>query len=305
MMNETVTVSATEKPLTMNVNPDDIGPLIKIPGGKSDLARVIVSLMPDTILRYVEPFMGGAAVWCELVRQQRLAHAESVRLSDADYWLVESMRQVRDNPEALILKLNALRETYGQKGKSEHVYYTVRDSWNRNVKSVTKRIFLSQSSFNGIWRENRQGHMNAPWNKKDTVSLPDESKIRALSRALARTDLACSDFERSFAERDHAPGTVVYCDPPYLKTWNAYQAGGFGLEDHARLLETCRRLGRAGATVIYSNDASEQSRALVDKVWPEARVDVVFSRRRVNRDGYGRNEVPELLCSVNAARTLD
>ena len=147
--------------------------------------------------------------------------------------------------------------------------------------------------------------MNAPWNKKDTVSLPGEAKIRALSRALSQTDLTCADFENIFMNKDHAPGTVVYCDPPYLKTWNSYQAAGFGLEDHARLLKTCQRLGQAGATVIYSNDASEQSRALVEKVWPEARIDVVFSRRRVNRDGYGRHEVPELLCSVNAARTLD
>jgi DNA adenine methylase len=286
------------------LNPEHIAPLIKIPGGKSDLAKVIVSLMPARITRYVEPFMGGAAVWCELVRQRRLSDAESVRLSDLDFWLVEAMSQVRDKPEALIAKLEALRATYMQPGKPEHVYYTVRDSWNRNVKSVTKRIFLSQSAFNGLWRENRQGYMNAPWNKRDTVSLPDPSKVRALSVALTGVELACMDFASALRPEDYGPGTVAYFDPPYLKTWNSYQAGGFSLENHARLLETCKALGKSGATVIYSNDASEQSRALVEKVWPEAKVDVVFSRRRINRDGDRRHEVPELLCSANTTRTL-
>ena len=279
---------------------EDIGPLVKIPGGKSLLASAIISRMPSRITRYFEPFMGGAAVWCELVRHRRLDESKTVVLNDVDYWLVEAMRDIKEEPNAISDKLEALKGAYEQPEKAEHVYYAVRDSWNRNIRSSVKRIFLSQGAFNGLWRENKRGHMNAAWNKRSTIVLPSRAKVLALHNALSRVELVNGDFEECISPREQQEGTVVYFDPPYLRTWNDYQAGGFGLVQHGRLLDFCRALGREGVTVLYSNDGTEQTRALIAKHWPEASVEVLYARRRINRDGAGRGEVPELLCSINA-----
>ena len=284
---------------------DDLGPLLKIPGGKSLHASAIVARMPQRIERYVEPFCGGAAVWCELARNRRLDDAQAVILNDIDHWLVKAMRDVKEDPETMHCKLEALKAAYEQPEKAEHVYYAVRDAWNRNIRSSVKRIFLSQGAFNGLWRENKQGHMNAAWNKRSTIALPSRGKLFALHAALANVELTNGDFEVCVSSREKHEGTVVYVDPPYLRTWNDYHAGGFGLVQHGRLLDLCRDLGRNGVTVIYSNDGTEQTRALVAKHWPEARVEVLYAKRRINRDGAGRGEVPELLCSVNGAEVKE
>ena len=284
---------------------DHLGPLVKIPGGKGLLASAIVARMPRRIEHYVEPFMGGAAVWCELVRNRRLDDAKTVILNDVDYWLVEAMRNVKEDPETMICKLEALKAAYEYPEKAEHVYYTVRDSWNRNIRSSVKRIFLSQGAFNGLWRENKKGHMNAAWNKRSTIVLPSREKVLALHAALKHVELTNGDFEECISPREKHEGAVVYVDPPYLRTWNDYHAGGFGLVQHGRLLDLCRDLGRNGVTVIYSNDGTEQTRALVAKHWPEAKVEVLYARRRINRDGAGRGEVPELLCSINGAEVRE
>jgi DNA adenine methylase len=289
-----------EAPEVPEPTSEDIGPLVKIPGGKSLLASAIVARMPSRITRYFEPFMGGAAVWCELVRHRRLDSARTVVLNDVDYWLVEAMRDIKEEPSVVSDKLEALKAAYEQPEKAEHVYYAVRDSWNRNIRSSVKRIFLSQGAFNGLWRENKRGHMNAAWNKRSTIVLPSRAKVLALHSALARVELVHGDFEECISPREHEEGSVVYFDPPYLRTWNDYHAGGFGLVQHGRLLDFCRTLGLRGVTVLYSNDGAEQTRALIAKHWPEAKVEVLYARRRINRDGAGRGEVPELLCSVNA-----
>lgn len=277
---------------------DALGPLIKLPGGKTTLAPQIVQRMPASIERYVEPFCGGAAVFCELVRQGRLATA-SVIINDLDVFLAEAYVEVKERPEPLAAKLAELKTLYDTSGKARELYFSVRDSWNNDSKSVVKRIFLSQAAFNGLWRENKSGGMNADWSRRAKITLPTREKIMALSMALRNAEVHNEDFERVFEPLHFTPGTVVYMDPPYLKTWNEYKKGGFGLLDHIRLLKLCRKLGESGATVVLSNDAEETTQRLVAQHWPEAKVDFVYALRRINRDGAGRGPVPELLCSQN------
>src|SRR5437879_5814463 len=79
-------------------------PLLKWPGGKRSLAKLIVPLIPPCFNRYFEPFFGGGALFFAL--QPKKAY-----LSDKNAELMHAYAQVRDEPEAVIREFRKLRNS--------------------------------------------------------------------------------------------------------------------------------------------------------------------------------------------------
>jgi len=77
-------------------------PFLKWPGGKRWLADLVVALLGDSNSRYVEPFLGGGAVFFSLKPRTAV-------LSDINDDLMATYVAVRDQPEALIRRLSRLR----------------------------------------------------------------------------------------------------------------------------------------------------------------------------------------------------
>lgn len=94
-------------------------------------------------------------------------------------------------------------------------------------------------------------------------------------------------------------GDVIYCDPPYVGTFTAYDGGGFNDHLQLDLAVQIRQAVRRGARVVISNSLA--SRDLYDialSSLPGYRVDIVTDRRSISRDGAKRGVVEELLISV-------
>jgi len=117
-------------------------------------------------------------------------------------------------------------------------------------------LVLNQLSFNGLFRRNRKGKFNVPRDRSKTLK-DRERDLLDLAHVLADFDLQIGP----------APGADrcknYYMDPPYDgKTFTAYGAEPFGVDEQGLLAEACDQLVEAGARVIASNADTPRVREL-------------------------------------------
>jgi DNA adenine methylase len=103
-----------------------------------------------------------------------------------------------------------------------------------------------------------------------------------------------ADFEESCSGAQR--GDAVYLDPPYLPvsktaSFSAYHSDAFGLVEHERLAKVFGKLVKRGVSVVLSNSATPETRALY-KTYKASDVHV---RRPINSIASRRGAVPELL----------
>ena len=272
-------------------------PFLKWAGGKRALMDEILTRMPDgPIELYVEPFLGGGAVFLELARQGRIRKAI---LNDRNPELVATWSMVRDEPEALI-------EAVRQWDACEATYYHVRDELEPAaldpVTQAARVVWLNRPCFNGLYRKNRSGHFNVPFGRYKSVHI-DEDNLRAVSAALAQVVIYDFDFE-SILEMA-GPGAVVYCDPPYwpvskTASFNCYDGLAFGVEEQERLAACFAALPDQGAYGILSNSWTDETLELYQR--HGLYIDAVEARRSINSKGSGRGPVPEVMATTHARR---
>jgi DNA adenine methylase Dam len=82
-------------------------PFLKWVGGKRSVLPELLARMPSEYAEYIEPFIGGGALFFAV--QPHTAY-----LSDINLHLVLAYRSIRDNVEDLILKLKAHNEKHNK-----------------------------------------------------------------------------------------------------------------------------------------------------------------------------------------------
>src|SRR2546427_5998753 len=221
-------------------------PFLKWPGGKRWVAAQIAGIVgPRLTGRYLEPFLGGAAVYFSLRPARCL-------LSDITYDLINTYRVVRDPADKLMSRLSELVV-------SESSFYRLRGCLPSDpVERAARFLYLNRTAFAGMYRLNRKGEFNVPFGggeRKPDV-LWRTSLLKDASVALRGADLCACDFE--FVINAARAGDVVYCDPTYTVThdnngFKRYNEKNFSWEDQERLAKAAVRATRRGASVLVSN----------------------------------------------------
>ena len=281
---------AREEPMT---NPS---PFIKWAGGKTQLLRQFGPYFPVSLSSYIEPFLGGGAVFFHLYNQRRL-NGKRVTLMDRPEELVNGYRVVQNHVEQLIAALQA----HEPRKKEEAYFYKVR-RWDRkpgyNRRSAVERaarfVFLNRTCYNGLYRVNRQGQFNAPFGRYRNPTICNADKLRAVSQALAGITLKVGDFEQCLECAE--PGAFVYLDPPYhplsaTARFTSYTASAFTTRDQERLAGLFRELDGRGCQGMLSNSYTDLIRELYDG-YEQVQVQAA---RAINSRGDGRQPIPELL----------
>lgn len=256
----------------------DARPFVRRLGGKSKSAAAILAELGPVAGTYYEPFLGGGAVFLALDPAQAI-------LSDADLDLIAAWRAVRDDVDGLCAELAGLPRT-------RETYLALRDAPSRLVSPGARAIYLSRCSFNGLWRVNASGQMNAPAGDKldGRPCLDDayEARLRAASARLGGVEILCVDFESQIA--DAGAGDVVFADPPYPGGFVSYTAAGFGSEDHARLARACVAARGRGARVLVSGPAGAWQAA-----YEGFQAVPLPAMRSIAADGQARGVEPDVL----------
>ncbi|MFC2030722.1 DNA adenine methylase [Chloroflexota bacterium] len=271
-------------------------PFIKWAGGKTQLLRQFGPYFPVSLGGYIEPFVGGGAVFFHLYNLGRLRD-KPVALMDRPQELGNVYRVIQNQAEELIAALGA----HEPRKTDEGYFYEVR-RWDRepdydrrsDVERAARFIFLNRTCYNGLYRVNRRGEFNVPFGRYRNPTVCNSGNLRAVSRALEGITLKVDDFEQclEFAE----PGAFVYLDPPYhplsaTASFTSYTANAFTAADQRRLAGLFEELDRRGCQVMLSNSCT----SLIQELYEGYEQVQVQATRAINSKGDGRQAISELL----------
>jgi DNA adenine methylase len=219
-------------------------PFLKWAGGKRWLTSAHPELLEIAFDRYIEPFLGSAAVFFHLAPKKSI-------LSDQNSELIETYQAIKDNWALVKAALDSHHKKHSKK-----YYYSVRDMRPLLAHTRAARfIYLNRTCWNGLYRVNLRGQFNVPIGTKDKVVL-DSDDFAAVARILANADLRAGDFEATI---DLAgPKDLVFVDPPYTVKHNLngfvkYNEKLFSWEDQERLRDCVIRASHRGAAVVVLN----------------------------------------------------
>lgn len=216
-------------------------PFLRWAGGKTWLVAHLRDIIGTTnISHYHEPFLGGGAVFFNT------EHGLRSYLSDVNEELINTYICVRDNPEAVIQIILTFNNT-------EEDYYRIRRlAPADDIEKAARFIFLNQTSYNGLYRVNKQGEYNVPFGDRQYWQF-DAEKIRIASCKLRNTNIRSCDFEENkYRIQSH---DLVFLDPPYTVSHNnngfiKYNRNLFSLEDQRRLSNYINYVKRKDAYYI-------------------------------------------------------
>ena len=226
-------------------------PFIRWAGGKRWLLKHIDGLLPPIINNYHEPFLGGGSIFWHLKNLKRIT-ADSF-LSDSNDELINCYCQIQQNRDAVVRLLGKYRN-------DKDLYYTIRASVPQNdIEKAARFLFLNATSYNGIYRVNREGQYNVPFGYRKKEKLFDFDNIRLCSASLDETvHLRVADFDDV---RQHLEeGDLVFLDPPYTVAHEnngfiQYNQNIFSWNDQERLAGLLQHISDSHAYFVLTNAA--------------------------------------------------
>lgn len=270
----------TRKCPELRVNPK---PVVKWAGGKSQLLNELIPRMPLKYNKYYEPFFGGGAFFFAL----NPSHAV---INDLNASLINLYRSLQLNPKPLIDVLSKLDEESNK--NLGDFYYEMRALYNSRIASgaydsetAALLVYLNKHCFNGLFRVNKKGEFNVPFNNSTAPSFREEN-FYAVSGALKNAEILNVDFEEACETANK--GDFVFFDSPYAPlrptNFEAYTKEGFELRDHQRLAKLFEDLTSRGCYCMLTNHDTE----LIRELYGGYNYDVVPARRSINSDSSNR-----------------
>ena len=244
-------------------------PVLKWAGGKQQLLPQLLSRVPKTYGRYIEPFFGGGALFFALAPQNAV-------IADSNAEIISLYKQLAKDAGAVIAAMKS--HTYDE----AHFYAVRAQAFDAltPTEAAARTLYLNRSCFNGLYRVNRQGAFNVPFGRYVNPRLCDAAGLEAAGRALA--EILCADYRDVLAEQAR-PGDFVYLDPPYLPAggyadFKRYTKEQFREADHRALADEVRRLAALGCHVLLSN----AKHPLVWELYGDFAIEVVPARRNIS-----------------------
>jgi DNA adenine methylase len=243
--------------------------MFKWVGSKRRLVDDIMAYMPSTTPHYFEPFFGAGHVGLTMLERgmiSRVAHFSDANQDLMSFWLA-----LQNSPEDLWKELQKLSARQNKKA-----FLEIRDRRKDDVTQMGARFYyLVMTDFRGLWRVNSEGRFNVGYGGdfKREDFMPNEAEFNKLHRLLdsKKVILEIKDFKEALDIRTPQLGectihqAVVYLDPPYFNTFDAYQVDRFGRHEHVVLNYLFEKLKSRGARVIESNSDSPFIRDLYRK----------------------------------------
>lgn len=265
-------------------------------GSKGTLASTLSSLLLPMLAqggRYIEPFLGSAAVFFAL--RARGWKGEAI-LSDLLEPLVNFYSEISPFPEIVYRVTLDIEAGYRASNDKRAYYKHQRQNFNEGLGGPCYRaglfLWLNHRCFNGLWRTNKEGKFTTDWGGPRSY-LPSLARLQEASRHLENAWPYCTDFEWTIAQTQ--PGDVVYADPPYAVGYR-YYAGSFNEQHQARLASCLKAAWERGVTVIASNSDTPEIRVLYS--WAE--ITPVSLRYRVSRENWTKGQ--EVILVARGAR---
>lgn len=187
--------------------------------------------------RFIEPFVGGGAIYFHL-------RPRSALLADINLELIELYRGIQRSPQRIW-------QIYRSYPNTKKAYQLIRD---RDPKTFTflqraaRSLYLNRTCFKGMWRHNLEGKFNIGYGGQSRRWSIRRRDLIEISARLRKASIRCSDFEAVIAEAK--TDDYLFLDPPYRpgqrEQLHQHYSGKFSFEDHRRLASSLREADKRG-----------------------------------------------------------
>lgn len=245
-----------------------MNPVLKYRGGKSREIPRFLQYIPDDFNRYIEPFLGGGAVYFHL-------EPDNAILNDINDRLITFYQQLRNNYPQMRQQLNELQRQYEANqltykqlkvqnpeervpNDNEDLYYRIRELFNHPDDTYLDGVlyfFINKTAYSGMIRYNSSGEYNVPFGRYPNLNTRLVTSQH--SELLQGADLFSLDYRQIFDMADE--DDFMFLDPPYDCVFNDYgnidMMNGFDESEHRRLATDfrnlpCRALMIIGKTLL-------------------------------------------------------
>jgi DNA adenine methylase len=294
-------------------------PFIKWAGGKSQLLEQFERYYPNELKKgkinhYVEPFLGGGALYFSILEKYKI---KTAYLSDLNRDLILTYKVIQKKHDDLLDFLEQYQKRYDETAidkcrdlfldfrkhfngqRFEINYKILADNW---IPRAAQFIFLNKTCFNGLFRLNSKGEFNVPFGKYKTASIFDPDNIMAVSDALQNTEIVQAEYSNCYTKVNDK--TFVYFDPPYrpltqTSSFTSYNGAEWTDKQQIELAAFFHKLDKEkGAKLMLSNSDPANinpNDAFFEKAYRGYNLFKVSANRAVNCNGAGRGKINELL----------
>ncbi|MFH1538001.1 MAG: DNA adenine methylase [bacterium] len=295
-----------------------VKPFLKWAGGKSQLLEQFelyfpVELKEGLVKRYIEPFVGGGAVFFHIAQKYPI---QDIHLYDINEELILAFTVVQKNVDDLIEQLKNIESAFLKNNdeKRQKYFYKIRDTYNKqksevNFKRYSKKwisraahiFFLNRTCFNGLFRVNKASKFNVPFGRYKNPTICDDVNLRNASSLLKNATIRCTNFSNVVNEADE--NTFIYYDPPYrplsrTSNFTSYSKCDFNDEEQKRLAETFNTTSKKGVKQMLSNSdpkSVDPKDAFFDALYSDFNIHRVHAARMINSNASKRGRISELL----------
>lgn len=237
----------------------DLKSPIKWAGGKSFLLEKIEPYIDTYCDIFVELFSGSLALTLHFQPKKAI-------INDICSPLINMWTIIKTHPEQLCKKLKKINgEDFNNKEKFNDIKTFFNEnkdkelSINEKIKLASYFIYLNKRSFNGLYRENKNGKYNVPY-RKYSSEIYDENNIMNISKYFNENEITF--YNKSYKNVNIPNNSFVYIDPPYYpcktSSFVAYHKNGFSVEEQISLKNFCDQLNTKNIKFLQSNAPCEE-----------------------------------------------
>lgn len=294
-------------------------PFMKWLGGKRQLIPEIEKRLPhevkDTgiIQNYLEPFIGGGALFFYLMSNYDIKHAY---ISDINKELILIYSVIKQDSQKLIEYLKDLEAAFLKLDydKRKKFYLNIRREFNDQLKTfdfnkygddtiirASWSIFMNKTGFNGLFRLNKKGEFNVPFGRYKNPKICDEENLTNVHNILR--DVTIKNENYDYSKKFIKKGSLIYLDPPYrplsdTASFTSYSNNDFNDTDQINLAKYYQDITDMGAYAILSNSDphnTDPDDDFFDNLYSNFNINRVTAKRSVNSNGNKRGPISELL----------
>lgn len=258
-------------------------PFLKWLGGKRDYATQICEKFPKKINNYNEIFLGAGSIlfYTLYMKNNNLIEINGqINAYDLNKALIYTYKNIRDNPENVIIELENLKKEYINSKSREDQFYSYRQEYNKTDRCTCRGsalfIFLNKTCFRGIYRENKQGDYNVPYGHYKNTEIFSYNQITTISKLIQNVNFIHMDCFKSIDLVQ--PDDLTYIDPPYFKEFEtqfiSYTKEGF--TEQYKLFDKINYIAKFSKIVVSNSDVDEVKSNL------KYNIEIIKCRRAIN-----------------------
>lgn len=233
-------------------------------------------LVPKSYNKYLEPFVGGGALFFSLQPKKAI-------INDINSELILSYETIKNNYIELINKLNE----YSKKHSEEFYYVKRNENPKTEINIVAKFMYLNKSCYNGLYRVNSKGEFNVPFNKSKKVNIYDQKNIENISSLLNNNDIEILNKDFIEVLNMANENDFIFCDPPYdtdTNQFTSYSKKSFGKNEQLILANKLKELNSKNVKWILTNHDTDY----IKDLYKEFNIKIIKVNRSINSNGLMR-----------------